>query len=98
MIRLAVILALAGCTSATARIAEEANVVRARAASARKHLEVAQADIEAIDAAAAQVHAQLPGTEDRDSQLLSTIQYVSIGGAVFVVGAVAYTLINKIKK
>ena len=98
MIRLAVILALTGCTSATARIAEEANVVRARAASARKHLEVAQADIEAIDAAAAQVHAALPGAEDQRSQLLDTITYVSIGGAVMVVGAVLYTLIQRLKK
>ena len=98
MIRWAVILALAGCTSATARIAEEANTVRARAASARKHLEVAQADIEAIDAAAAQVHAELPGAEDRESQVLTTIQYAAIGGAVMVVGSVAYTLIQRLKK
>lgn len=83
--------------SATARIAEETNIVRERATSAQKHLEVAQADLAAIHAAAAEVHAALPGAEDRDSQLLSTIQYVAIGGAVMVVGAIGYTLIKRIK-
>lgn len=97
MIRVLAILALSSC-SATARIAEETNIVRARATSAQKHLEVAQADLAAIHAAAAEVHAQLPGAEDERSQLLDTITYVSIGGAVMVVGAVSYTLIQRIKK
>jgi len=96
MIRVLAILAMSSC-SATARIAEETNIVRERATSAQKHLEVAQADLAAIHAAAAEVHAALPGAEDRDSQLLSTIQYVAIGGAVMVVGAIGYTLIKRIK-
>lgn len=96
MIRVFAILALSSC-SATARIAEETNVVRARATSAQRHLEVAQADLAAIHEAAAEVHAALPGAEDQRSQLLDTITYVAIGGAVMVVGSVGYTLIKKIK-
>ena len=97
MIRVLAILALSSC-SATARIAEETNVVRERATSAQTHLEVAQADLAAIHAAAAEVHAALPGAEDQRSQLLDTITYVSIGGAVMVVGAIAYTLLKRFQK
>jgi predicted NAD/FAD-dependent oxidoreductase len=96
MIRVLAILALSSC-SATARIADETNVVRARATSAQKHLEVAQADLAAIHAAAAEVHAALPGAEDQRSQLLDTIVYVAVAGAVMVVGSVGYTLIKRIK-
>jgi len=95
--RVLAILALSSC-SATARIAEETNTVRDRATSAQRHLEVAQADLTAIHAAAAEIHAVLPGAEDQRSQLLDTITYVSIGGAVMVVGAVLYTLIQRLKK
>ncbi len=91
------ILALSSC-SATATIAEETNTVRLRATSAQKHLEVVHADLEAIQLAAAEVHAALPGAEDRDSQLLTTIQYAAIGGAVMVAGGVIYTLIQRLKK
>ena len=91
------ILALSSC-SATATIAEETNTVRLRATSAQKHLEVIHADLEAIQAAAAEVHAALPGAEDRDSQLLTTIQYAAVGGAVMVAGGVIYTLIQRLKK
>jgi hypothetical protein len=91
------ILALSSC-SATATIAEETNTVRLRATSAQKHMAVVQADLEAIQVAAAEVHAALPGAEDRDSQLLTTIQYVFIGGGVMAVCATVYWLINKAKK
>jgi hypothetical protein len=91
------ILALSSC-SATATIAEETNAVRLRATSAQKHLAVVEADLVAIQAAAAEVHAALPGAEDRDSQLLTTIQYAAIGGAVMVAGGVIYTLIQRLKK
>ena len=97
MIRVVAILALSSC-SATARIAQETNTVRDRATSAQRHLEVAQADLAAIQTAAAEIHEVLPGAEDERSQLLDTITYVSIGGAVMVVGAVAYTLIQRLKK
>lgn len=96
MIRVLAILALSSC-SATARIAEETNIVRARATSAQKHLEVAQADLAAIHEAAAEVHAALPGAEDQRSQLLDTITYVAVGGAVMVVGAIGYTLLKRLK-
>jgi hypothetical protein len=91
------ILALSSC-SATATSAEETNAVRLRATSAQKHMAVVQADLEAIQVAAAEVHAALPGAEDRDSQLLTTIQYAAIGGAVMVAGGVIYTLIQRLKK
>ena len=97
MIRVAAILALSSC-SATATIAEETNTVRARATSAQKHLEVVHADLDAIQAAAAEVHAALPGAEDERSQLLDTIQYVFIGGGVMAGCALAYYLINRFKK
>jgi len=91
------ILALSSC-SATATIAEETNTVRLRATSAQKHMAVVHADLEAIQVAAAEVHAALPGAEDRDSQLLTTLQYVFLGGAVMAVCATAYYLINRFKK
>ena len=97
MIRVLSILALSSC-SATATIAQETNTVRARATSAQKHLEVVHADLDAIQAAAAEVHAALPGAEDERSQLLDTIQYVFIGGGVMAGCALAYYLINRFKK
>ena len=97
MIRVAAILALSSC-SATATIAEETNTVRARATSAQKHLAVVEADLHAIQEAAAEVHAALPGAEDQRSQLLDTIQYVFIGGGVMAGCALAYYLINRFKK
>lgn len=97
MIRAAAILALSSC-SATATIAQETNTVRARATSAQKHLAVVEADLHAIQAAAAEVHAALPGAEDERSQLLDTIQYVFIGGGVMAVCALTYYVINKVKK
>ena len=97
MMRVLSILALSSC-SATATIAEETNTVRARASSAQKHLEVVHADLEAIQEAAAEVHAALPGAEDERSQLLDTIQYVFIGGGVMAGCALAYYLINRFKK
>ena len=97
MMRAAAILALSSC-SATATIAHETNTVRARATSAQKHLEVVHADLDAIQAAAAEVHAALPGAEDERSQLLDTIQYVFIGGGVMAVCALTYYLINRFKK
>jgi len=97
MIRAAAILALSSC-SATATIAQETNTVRARATSAQKHLAVVEADLHAIQEAAAEVHAALPGAEDERSQLLDTIQYVFIGGGVMAGCALAYYLINRFKK
>jgi len=97
MIRVAAILALSSC-SATATIAHETNTVRARATSAQKHLAVVEADLHAIQEAAAEVHAALPGAEDERSQLLDTIQYVFIGGGVMAVCALAYYVLNKVKK
>jgi hypothetical protein len=97
MIRVLSILALSSC-SATATIAEETNTVRARATSAQKHLAVVEADLHAIQAAAAEVHAALPGAEDERSQLLDTIQYVFIGGGVMAGCALTYYLINRFKK
>ena len=97
MIRVFAILALSSC-SATATIAQETNTVRARATSAQKHLAVVEADLHAIQEAAAEVHAALPGAEDERSQLLDTIQYVFIGGGVMAGCALAYYLINRFKK
>ena len=97
MIRVLSILALSSC-SATATIAEETNTVRARATSAQKHLAVVEADLHAIQEAAAEVHAALPGAEDERSQLLDTIQYVFIGGGVMAGCALTYYLINRFKK
>lgn len=95
MIRVLSILALSSC-SATATIAEETNTVRARATSAQKHLAVVEADLHAIQEAAAEVHAALPGAEDRDSELLTTIRYVVVGGGVIAVFTVGYLIWKKI--
>jgi len=96
MIRVFAILALSSC-SATATIAQETNTVRARATSAQKHLEVVHADLDAIQAAAAEVHAALPGAEDRDSELLTTIRYAAVGGGIIAVATVGYLVWKKIR-
>ena len=97
MIRVAAILALSSC-SATATIAEETNTVRARATSAQKHLAVVEADLHAIQEAAAEVHAALPGAEDERSQLLDTIQYAAVGAGICGVAAIAYIIHTRLKK
>lgn len=97
MIRVFAILALSSC-SATATIAHETNTVRARATSAQKHLAVVEADLHAIQEAAAEVHAAIPGAEDRDSELLTTIRYAAVAGGVIAVATITYIIVTRLKK
>ncbi len=87
----AVILPLTGCASATAIIAQEANTVRGRAGSAKRHLDAAQADLDAIEVAAAEVHQQVAFVSDDQHPVYQTLQYLSIAViAAAVFGAIYY--------
>ncbi len=90
MKRLAVILLLSGCTSATATIAAEANDVRSAAASARRHLDEARADLDEIESSAAQVHSSLAYVSDDESPVWRTMLALSVAVGVCAVAAVVY--------
>lgn len=91
MIRYAAVFVLNGCTSATAVIAQETNTVRGRAGSAKRHLDAAQADLDAIEIAAAEVHQQVAFVSDDQHPVYQTLQYLSIAViAAAVFGAIYY--------
>jgi hypothetical protein len=90
MKRLAAVLLLTGCASATATIAAEANDVRSSAASARRHLDAARADLDEIEASAAQVHSSLTYVSDDESPVWRTMLALSVAVGVCAVAAVVY--------
>lgn len=81
---------LTGCTSATATIAAEANDVRSAAASARRHLDQARADLDEIESSAAQVHGSLAYVSDDESPVWRTMLALSVAVGVCAVAAVVY--------
>jgi subtilase family serine protease len=91
VIRYAAVFVLNGCTSATAVIAQETNTVRGRAGSAKRHLDAAQADLDAIEIAAAEVHQQVAFVSDDQHPVYQTLQYLSIAViAAAIFGAIYY--------
>lgn len=90
MIRYVTVFLLNGCTSATAVIAQEANSVRSRAASALRHLDAASSDLVAIEQSAATVHESVAYVSD-DTPLLDVLPWLSAAViAVAVFGVVYY--------
>ena len=96
MIYLAVIvLLLTGCASSTAAISQSANTSREAATSARSYLVKANAELERIEALAAEISARIPYVSDDVPAIYSTMQYVSIAVVAAVIGALIYTYIPR---
>jgi hypothetical protein len=90
--RLAVILALAGCASATGTISRETNDVRSAAIRARDHLVQAQRELDEIDSSAAQVHQQVAYVDDRESPVWATMKFVSVAVGLAAAAAIVYRI------
>ncbi len=89
MIRYLSVFLLTGCTSATAVIAQEANSVRSRAASALRHLDAASSDLSAIEQSAANVHQSVAYVSD-DTPLLDVLPWLSAAAIALAVFGVVY--------
>lgn len=90
--RLAAILVLTGCASATATIANEANDVRGAAVRARAHLEAAQGELNEIEQSAAQVHSSVAYVSDDESPVWGAVKFISVAVVAGCVAAVVYRL------
>lgn len=94
MKRAAAAILLAGCTSATATIANEANDVRGAAVRARAHLEAAQGELNEIEQSAAQVHSSVADVSDKESPIWGAAKFISVA----VVAGCAAAVVYRIKK
>ena len=92
MKRVAAAIFLAGCTSATATIANEANDVRGAAVRARAHLEAAQGELNEIEQSAAQVHSSVAYVSDDESPVWGAVKFISVAVVAGCVAAVVYRL------
>jgi len=90
--RIAAVLLLTGCASATATIAAEANDVRASAVRARGHLEAAQLELAEIEQSAAAVHQSVAYVSDAESPVWVTMQFISAAVGLAAVAAIVYKL------
>ena len=90
--RVAAAIFLAGCTSATATIANEANDVRGAAVRARAHLEAAQGELNEIEQSAAQVHSSVAYVSDDESPVWGAVKFISVAVVAGCVAAVVYRL------
>lgn len=90
--RVAAAIFLAGCTSATATIANEANDVRGAAVRARAHLEAAQGELNEIEQSAAAVHQSVAYVSDEQSPVWVTMQFISAAVGLAAVAAIVYRL------
>ena len=97
MIHLAlfIILILGGCASSTAAISQSANTSREAATQARGYLAKANAELERIEALAAEISARIPYVSDDVPAIYSTMQYVSIAVVAAVIGALIYNYIPR---
>lgn len=84
------VLLLAGCASHTAQIAASANDARAAVGAARGHLEAALGNLDQIERAAADVHAQVGYVSDDVAPIWTTIQFASAAVGLLVIGAIIY--------
>jgi ribonuclease PH len=92
VIRAACVILLAGCTSATATIANEANDIQSASARARAHLTSATQELDAIDDSAASVHMSVAYVSDDESPIWSTAKFLSVAVVAGCVAAVVYKL------
>ena len=83
---------LAGCTSATATIADEANGVRGSADRARTLLRQADAELVAIEGNAATIHQQVAYVSDDESPVWGAVKFLSVAVVAGCVAAVVYRL------
>lgn len=87
---------IAGCANHTAQITASAGEVRQAAQRAQVALGVAQDRLDYIDAQAASVVANAGYVSDDINPIYSTLQYVSVAVVALSIGAVVYTLRNKL--
>jgi hypothetical protein len=92
MKRAAAAILLAGCTSATATIANEANDVRGAAVRARAHLNAAQGELDEIEQSAAEVHSSVAYVSDDESPVWGAVKFISVAVVAGCVAAVVYRL------
>lgn len=92
MKRAAAAILLAGCTSATATIADEANGVRGSAERARTLLREADAELVAIEGNAATIHQQVAYVSDDESPVWGAVKFISVAVVAGCVAAVVYRL------
>lgn len=90
-----ILILTSGCASQTAMISQAATSSAASAAVARAHLVAASAELDSIEAQANAVHQAIPFVSDDQHPIYSTLQYVSVGAAVLMVGALIYTYIPR---
>lgn len=92
MKRAAAAIFLAGCASATASIANEANDVRGAAVRARQHLNAAQLELDEIEDSAAKVHGHVAYVSDDQSPVLGAVRFLSVAVVAGCLAAVVYRL------
>jgi hypothetical protein len=92
MKRLAAAIFLAGCASATATIANEANDVRGAAVRARQHLNAAQGELDEIEQSAAEVHSSIAYVSDEESPVWGAVKFLSVAVVAGCIAAVVYRI------
>ena len=92
MRRAAAAIFLAGCTSATATIADEANGVRGSADRARTLLRQADAELVAIEGNAATIHQQVAYVSDDESPVWGAAKFISVAVVAGCAAAVVYRI------
>jgi hypothetical protein len=92
MKRAAAAILLAGCTSATATIAHEANDVRAASMRARALLEQADAELVEIEQSAAEVHSSIAYVSDEESPVWGAVKFLSVAVVAGCIAAVVYRI------
>jgi hypothetical protein len=92
MKRAAAAIFLAGCTSATATIAHEANDVRAASMRARAHLNAAQGELDEIEQSAAEVHSSIAYVSDEESPVWGAVKFLSVAVVAGCIAAVVYRI------
>jgi heterodisulfide reductase subunit A-like polyferredoxin len=92
MRRAAAAIFLAGCASATATIANEANDVRGAAVRARAHLNAAQGELDEIEQSAAEVHSSIAYVSDEESPVWGAVKFLSVAVVAGCIAAVVYRI------
>ena len=92
MKRAAAAIFLAGCASATATIAHEANDVRAASMRARALLEQADAELVEIEQSAAEVHSSIAYVSDEESPVWGAVKFLSVAVVAGCIAAVVYRI------
>lgn len=82
-----VLVLLGGCASHTAQIAQSASYVRGSVTAARRHLEAATEQLDAIEAEAEAVSVNVGHVSDDENPFVASLRYGSyIAGAALLLG------------